>query len=103
MYVYIRFCQSRQWDDGCPLGLGLVVEDEPTGFSCILPYSGKLSMGKTFADQEEVTVSRRKLLQNVKIYHRWVWHAPNFMEKTFTGGSKSMKFVNVFSLESFPL
>ena len=22
--------------DGCPLGLGLVVEDEPTEFSCIL-------------------------------------------------------------------
>ena len=25
------------------------------------------------------------------------------LEKTFTGGSKAMKFVNVFSLESFPL
>ena len=28
---------------------------------------------------------------------------PNFVEKTFMGGSKTMKFVNVFSLESFPL
>ena len=28
---------------------------------------------------------------------------PNFVEKTFTGGSKTAKFVNAFSLESFPL
>ena len=28
---------------------------------------------------------------------------PNFEEKTFAGGSKTVKFVNVFSLESFPL
>ena len=28
---------------------------------------------------------------------------PNFEEKTFVGGSKTAKFVNVFSLESFPL
>ena len=28
---------------------------------------------------------------------------PNFEEKTFVGGSKTMKFVNVFSLENFPL
>ena len=28
---------------------------------------------------------------------------PNFVEKTFIGGSKTAKFVNVFSLESFPL
>ena len=27
---------------------------------------------------------------------------PNFEKKTFTGG-KTMKFVNVFSLKSFPL
>ena len=26
-------CLSRQWE-GCPLGLGLVVENEPTEFSC---------------------------------------------------------------------
>ena len=26
---------------------------------------------------------------------------PNFMEKSFAGGSKTVKFVNVFSLESF--
>ena len=28
---------------------------------------------------------------------------PNFMEKTFVGGSQTVKFVKVFSLESFPL
>ena len=28
---------------------------------------------------------------------------PNFKEKTFIGGSKATKFVNVFSLKSFPL
>ena len=28
---------------------------------------------------------------------------PNFMEKTFMGGSKTAKFMKVFSLESFPL
>ena len=28
---------------------------------------------------------------------------PNFVEKTFAGGSKPMKFVDVFSLKSFPL
>ena len=28
---------------------------------------------------------------------------PNFAEKTITGGSKTAKFMNVFSLESFPL
>ena len=28
---------------------------------------------------------------------------PNFMEKTFTGGSKTTKFVKFFSLKSFPL
>ena len=28
---------------------------------------------------------------------------PNFKEKTFANGSKTAKFMNVFSLESFPL
>ena len=28
---------------------------------------------------------------------------PNFREKIFTGGSKTAKFVNIFSLESFAL
>ena len=28
---------------------------------------------------------------------------PSFVEKTFTGGSKTVKFVNIFSLESLVL
>ena len=28
---------------------------------------------------------------------------PTFVEKTFAGGSKTAKFVNVLSLESFPV
>jgi hypothetical protein len=30
----------------------------------------------------------------------WVWHA---MEKIFTGGSQTVKFVKIFSLKNFPL
>ena len=45
----------------------------------------------------------RKLSQNAEAYHRLVWAHPNFVEKTFTGGSKTAKFVNVFYLESFAL
>ena len=33
-FAEIRVCLSRQWE-GCPLGLGLVVEDKPTEFSCM--------------------------------------------------------------------
>ena len=29
--------------DGCPLGLGLVVEDKPTEFSCIIKYKSMLT------------------------------------------------------------
>jgi hypothetical protein len=32
-----------------------------------------------------------------------VWICPNFTEKTFTNGSQTAKFVNVFSLENLPL
>ena len=59
--------------------------------------SGKLSREKTFTDRQEVTISWRKA------YHRLVWAHPNFVEKTFVGGSKTVKFVNVFSLECFVL
>ena len=46
----------------------------------------------------KVTISRRKFLRNAKTYHRWVRHT-----KTFAGGSKTTKLVDVFSLESFLL
>ena len=39
-----------------------------------------------------------------KAYHRLNGRAcPNFVGKTFAGGSKTAKFVNIFSLESFAL
>ena len=41
----------------------------------LIPYSGKLSREKTFADRIEVTILWRKLLRNAKTYHRWVRHA----------------------------
>ena len=32
--------------------------------------------------------------------HGWgVWHAQNFVEKTFAGGSQTTKFVNIFTLK----
>ena len=42
-------------------------------------------------------------MRSAKAYHRLVWAHPNFMEKTFAGGSKTVKFVNIFSLVSFAL
>ena len=33
--------------------------------------------------------------------YRWVQHTPNFVDKTFADGSKTTKFINVFSFESF--
>ena len=69
-----------------------------------LPYNGKLSREKTFMDLIRVITSQRKLSLNAKTYHRWVYMArPNLEEKTFPGGSKTAKFMNIFSLESFPL
>ena len=46
-----------------------------------------------------VTILLRKLSRNAKPYHRCVRYTPNFVEKTFAGGSKSAKFVNDFSLK----
>ena len=37
------------------------------------------------------------------ITYRWMGACLNFVEKTFTGGSQTAKFVKVFSLENFPL
>ena len=48
-----------------------------------------------------MTISRRKLSWNAELYHRCVGHALNFVEKTFVGGSKSAKFVNVSSSKVF--
>ena len=34
-FCWVRFARAGNEMDGCPLGLGLVVEDKPTEFSCI--------------------------------------------------------------------
>ena len=47
-----------------------------------------------------VIILQRKLLQNGKTLVGMA--CPNFKEKTFIG-FKTAKFVNIFSLESFPL
>ena len=44
---------------------------------------------------------QRKLLQNEKTLVDMA--CPNFEEKTVIGDFKTVKFVNIFSLESFPL
>ena len=43
----------------------------------------------------------RKSSRNAKTWHRY-WHA-QILRRKLAGGSKTSKFVNVFSLESFPL
>ena len=50
-----------------------------------------------------MTILWRKLSHNAKIYHKVSTARPIFVEKTFVGGSKTAKFVNIFSLESFVL
>ena len=44
-----------------------------------------------------------KTFADYQTNHGWVWHAQNFVEKTFTGSSQTAKFVSVFTLESFLL
>ena len=64
-------------------------------------YSGKLSKGKTSTDLAESEHLNQG--ENFhKILYRWVWHAQNFEEKTFAGGTETVKFMKVFSLESPP-
>ena len=66
-----------------------------------IPYSGKLrELVKTVIFHEE----------NGENFHRLLPFAmpvgatpPNFAEKTFTNSHRNVKFVEVFSLESFPL
>ena len=47
-----------------------------------------------------MSILLRKLSWNEKKTYQWVWTCPNFVEKTFTSGSQTAKFVKVFSLES---
>ena len=60
---------------------------------------GKLLREKIFT---EVIILRRKLLRNVKTYHIQVDTArPNFVEKTFTGGSKNSEIHECFLPQKF--
>jgi len=68
-----------------------------------IPYSGKLLREKTFMNWWKIRYSRRKLSWIARLCHSKERHIPNFVEKTFTNGHKTRKFVKVFSLESFPL
>ena len=68
-----------------------------------LLYSRKLSKGENFRRSVRVTILRRKLSWNAKAERSVGVARPNFEEKTFVVASKTVKFVNVFSLESFAL
>ena len=63
----------------------------------IMPYSRKLSR----IDKNDHFAEKTRGMLKSKV--GMAMACTNFVEKTFTGGSKTAKFVNVFSLESFPL
>ena len=71
---------------------------------CYLPYSGKLSREKTFADPYRRRGFRGENLHGLlETNHRWVRHASKFHGENFVDGSQSSKSVKVFSLEGFSL
>ena len=59
-------------------------------------FEGELSHGLVRSDHFVKKKSR-----NAKTYHGVGMVCPNFVEETFVGGSKTVKFVNIFYLESF--
>ena len=66
-----------------------------------IPYSGKLSREKTFANWR---FSRRKLSWIARLCRTKGRHALKFRGENFRANShKTAKFAKVFSLESFPL
>ena len=69
----------------------------------VIPYSGKLSRQKTFANWWKIQSLHRKLLRIARFCCAKGHYAPNFVEKTFTDSHKTVKFAEVFSLKSFPL
>ena len=44
-----------------------------------------------------------KLSRIARLCHAKEYHAPKFRREDFTNSQKTVKFANVFSLESFPL
>ena len=70
----------------------------------MLLYSRKLLREKTSQISKKWPFCGRKVLQNATTYPWCVRHTQiSWRIKTFVGGSKTAEFVNVFSLESFPL
>ena len=75
------------------------------GQCCCYTVQWETFEGENFRGSVKGTISQIKLSQNAKTYHTLQvgMACPNFVEKTFAGGSKTAKFVKVFSLECFPL
>ena len=69
----------------------------------MVPYSGKLSREKIFTDQQEVTISQRKLLWNAKAYHRWSRHAQISQRKLSRVALRPRNSWKFSLFESFPL
>ena len=85
---------------------GLYLRWSTSNIWCILdtvPYSRKLSRKKTFANWWNLRFSQRKLSQIVHFSHAKGHHAPKFHRETFASSHKTVKFVKVFSLQSFLL
>ena len=65
---------------------------------CYIPYSGKLSREKTFANCEKYDFYEENIRGLL------TFAAPkNITEKTFTNSLKATKFAKIFSLKSFLL
>ena len=68
-----------------------------------LPYSGKLSREKTFANWWKIRFCGENFHGLLAFPVPRDATPPNFAEKTFANSLKTAKFAKVFSLESFPL
>ena len=68
-----------------------------------IPYSGKLSRVKTFANWWKYNFCGENFRRLLACAAPKVATHPNFAEKTFANSHKTAKFMKVFSLESFPL
>ena len=68
-----------------------------------IPYSGKLSREKTFADWRKYDIRGENFRGLLAFAAPKDATPPNFAEKTFANSHKTAKSAKVFSLESFPL
>ena len=85
---------------------GLYLRWSTSNIWCILdiiPYSRKLLRKKTFTNWWNLRFSQRKRSQIAHFSHAKGHHAPKFHGETFTSSHKTVKFVKVFSLQSFLL